>query len=70
MKTTLFWDVAPCSLADRCFTYVYLLTTAIIVLMMEAVNTSETSVSIYQTTQRNIPETFVFNIDIFTAVSI
>jgi hypothetical protein len=33
MKMTVFWDVAPCSLV------------AFIVLMMEAVRTSETSVS-------------------------
>jgi hypothetical protein len=39
----VFWDVAPCSLVD-------------IALMMDAVNTSQTSVSLYHTTQRNIPE--------------
>jgi hypothetical protein len=36
----VFWVVAPCSLA----------------LMMEAANTSETSVNFYQTTRRNNPE--------------
>jgi hypothetical protein len=39
----VFWDVAPCSLVD-------------ITLMMDAVNTSQTSVSLYHTTQRSIPE--------------
>jgi hypothetical protein len=38
MKTTVFWDVALCSL------------------MMEAVSTSETLVSFYQTKPRNIQE--------------
>jgi hypothetical protein len=41
-KIAVFWDVAPCS--------------PVIALKMEAVNTSETSVNIYQTTRRNIPE--------------
>jgi hypothetical protein len=39
--TTVFWDVAPCSI------------TAV---MMEAVSTSETSVNFYETTRHNIPE--------------
>jgi hypothetical protein len=43
----VFWVVAPCSLIE-----VYRL----IVLMMEAESTSETSVNFYQTTRRNIPE--------------
>jgi len=33
---------------------------AIIALRMEAVNTSETSVTFYQTTQRNIQKTVIF----------
>jgi hypothetical protein len=41
-KVAVFWDVAPCKLA--------------IALMLEAVSLSETSVNIYQTTWRNIPE--------------
>jgi hypothetical protein len=41
MKVIVFWDVAPCSL---------------IVLMMEAVRASETSVYFYQTTLCSIPE--------------
>jgi hypothetical protein len=41
-KTTVFWDVAPCSLA--------------IAMMMEAASPSETSVNFYQTTRSNIPE--------------
>jgi hypothetical protein len=40
---TVFWYVAPCTLVE-------------IALMMEAVSTSETSVSFYQTTRHNIPE--------------
>jgi hypothetical protein len=40
---TVFWDVALCNLA-------------VIALMMEAANTSETSVNFYQTTRHNIPE--------------
>jgi hypothetical protein len=43
MKMTAFWDVAPYSLRA-------------IVLMMEAVSTSESSVNFYEATQRNIPE--------------
>jgi hypothetical protein len=53
-KIALFWEVAPCTLvqADYC-----LLPPIIkIALMMEAVSTSETSVNIYQTARRNIPE--------------
>jgi hypothetical protein len=38
------------------FTDVSEVLTASIALMMEAVSTSETSVSFYQTTRRNIPE--------------
>jgi hypothetical protein len=37
---TVFWNVAPCSLA----------------LMMEAVNTSETSANFYESTRHKIPE--------------
>jgi hypothetical protein len=55
MKMTVFWDVAPCSLVEinRRFGDAYC---HIIVLMMEAVSTSETSVKLYQTTRRNISE--------------
>jgi hypothetical protein len=50
MKMAAFWDIAPCSLVDidRRF--------RAIALMMEALSTSETSVNIYQTTRRNVPE--------------
>jgi hypothetical protein len=54
IKMTVFWDVAPCSLAE-----VYSLFRGVfdeIALMMEAVRTSETSANFYQTTRRNIPE--------------
>jgi hypothetical protein len=37
MKKAVFWDVAPCSLVD-------------ITLIMEAIISSETSISVYQTT--------------------
>jgi hypothetical protein len=46
MKMPVFWNVAPCSLID-----VWLIT-----LMLEAVSSSETLVSIYQTTWCNISE--------------
>jgi hypothetical protein len=54
IKMAVFWGFEPCSLVyiDRRFRGAYCL----VALMMEAVNTSETSVSIYQTTRRNIPE--------------
>jgi hypothetical protein len=38
IKMTVFWDIAPCSLA-----------------VMEAVRTSETSVSFYENTRFSIP---------------
>jgi hypothetical protein len=53
MKMAAFWDVKPCSLVD--ITDISEVLTAI-TLMMEAVSSSETSVSIYHTTQCNIPE--------------
>jgi hypothetical protein len=40
---TVFWVIAPCSLA-------------MIALIVEATKTSETSVNFYQTTRRNNPE--------------
>jgi hypothetical protein len=40
-KIAVFWDTAPCRA---------------IALMMEAVNTSETSVNVYKTTRRNSPQ--------------
>jgi hypothetical protein len=48
---TVFWDVFPCSLLeiDRCFR-------GSSALMKEAVKTSETFVSFYQTTRFNIQE--------------
>jgi hypothetical protein len=57
MKMTVFWDVTPCSLAEiigRRLTSAYCLHhQGDEAVMMEAVSTSKTSVSIYQTTQRN-----------------
>jgi hypothetical protein len=43
MKMTIFRDTAPCRLVD---------------LIMEAVRTSETSVSFYKTTRHNAPEDY------------
>jgi hypothetical protein len=58
LKMTVFWDVAPCSLVEieQRFRGTYCLSLHAIVLVMEAVSTSETSVSFYHTTRRNIPE--------------
>jgi hypothetical protein len=50
MKMIVFWDVAPCNLAE-----VYRRFKAI-TLRMEAASTSGTSVHFHQTTLRNIPE--------------
>jgi hypothetical protein len=54
MKIRAFWGIAQCTLVgvDRRFRGVYCL----IALMMEAVNTSETSVYSNDTTRRYIPE--------------
>jgi hypothetical protein len=41
----VFWDVAPCSLVDIDRR-----------IAVKATSSSETSVNIYQTTRRNIPE--------------
>jgi hypothetical protein len=48
---TVFWDFEPCSVVgiDR-------LLRGSVVLTSEAVSTSETSVTIYETTRRSIPE--------------
>jgi hypothetical protein len=54
MKMTVFWNVALYSLVEiyRRFKGAYCL----IILMMEAVSTSEILADLYQTTRRNIPE--------------
>jgi hypothetical protein len=58
MKSTVFWDVAPCSLVE--VTEISEVLTASInreiAVMMEAVSTSETSVNFYQSTRPNTPE--------------
>jgi hypothetical protein len=51
---TVFWDVEPCSLVDVYGRYIGAV--FIVKAMMEAESTSETSVTFYQTTRRNIPE--------------
>jgi hypothetical protein len=53
-KMSVFWDVTPCSLVEtnRRFTCAYCLHRP----GDKAVRTSETSVSFYQTSRRNIPE--------------
>jgi hypothetical protein len=57
MKTTVFCDIALCSLVEvyRRFRGAYCLGHED-ALMVEAVSTSETSVNFYQTTRRNISE--------------
>jgi hypothetical protein len=52
---TVFWDFATYCLVEI-DDVPEVLTFSIIVLMIEAVSTSETSVNFYQTTWRNIPE--------------
>jgi hypothetical protein len=58
VKMAVFWNVVLCSLAEvyRLFTNAYCLHQVIIALMMEIVNTSETSVKLYHTTRCNISE--------------
>jgi hypothetical protein len=58
LKMTVFWNVGPCSLVDtdRRIRGAYCLTYSLIALMLEAVRTSGTSVSFYQTTRPNIPD--------------
>jgi hypothetical protein len=53
-----FYDIAPCSLVEvnRCSEVILPPSSVLIFLMMEAVSTSETSVTFYQTTRRNIPQ--------------
>jgi hypothetical protein len=59
---TVCWDVAQCSVVEvyRRFRGAYCLHHQgdkwLIALMMEAVSTSETSINVYQTTRRNVPE--------------
>jgi hypothetical protein len=52
MRLTVFWGVASCSLVE-------------IALMMKAASTSETSISFYETTRRNIPEDSRLDICLF-----
>jgi hypothetical protein len=59
IQMTVVWDVAPCSLEiDWRFRGAYCL---LIPLMMEAVITSEKSVTFYETTLHNIPESSHFH---------
>jgi hypothetical protein len=51
MKMAVFWVVAPCNLVEVCRRF-----RERRALMMEASNTTETSVNLYQTTRRNKPE--------------
>jgi hypothetical protein len=63
MKFRVFWDVAPCShVEDRRFRGAYCLRhEGIIIALMEAVRTSETSVCFKETTRRYIPEGCYFH---------
>jgi hypothetical protein len=55
------WDIAQCSLeVDRCFRGVYCLHHQ--GLMMQAVHTSEMSDYFNKTTQRYIPDDFIFTL--------
>jgi hypothetical protein len=58
MKMTVFWVVAPCSLVEfiNASEVIAVFINSIIVLMMEAASTSETSGNFYQTTRRNNPK--------------
>jgi hypothetical protein len=67
MKMAVLWDVAPCSLVETGWHFrdidclhqtdiSEVLIVSIIRAMMEAVSTSETSVSFYDTTQHNTQE--------------
>jgi hypothetical protein len=58
MKIAVFWVVAPCSLVEvyRRFRAASIIRAMIMVLMMEAASTSETSVNFYQTIRCYNPE--------------
>jgi hypothetical protein len=64
MKMTAFWDIAPFSFVEVYIRFrgAYCLHHQLIVLMMDAVNTSETSVDFYETTRHNIPEGYHLHI--------
>jgi hypothetical protein len=55
MEMTLFWVIAPGSLVEV-YRRFRVLAASIIVLMMEAASTSETSVHFYHTKRGNNPE--------------
>jgi hypothetical protein len=50
---TVFWEAEPCRLVD---VYRRFRGTTIVSLMMDVASSSETSLNLYQTTWRNIPE--------------
>jgi hypothetical protein len=52
----VFWDVAPCSVVDTDVSKKLTASIIRVMMMMEAANSSETSVNIYKTTWHNIPE--------------
>jgi hypothetical protein len=56
MKMAAFWDVALCSVVDIYRLLEELTASFTRVLIMEAVNSSESPVNIHQTTWCNIPE--------------
>jgi hypothetical protein len=49
----VFWDVALCSQVEL---YRHFRDTSYLQVMMEAVSTSETSITFYEISRRNIPE--------------
>jgi hypothetical protein len=61
MNMTAYWDIVLCSLVedDQCFRGVYCLHHQV-VLMMEAVGTSETLVNYYKTTSRLCQKAVIF----------
>jgi hypothetical protein len=64
MKMALFWNIVPCGVVDagRRFRGAYSLATLFFALMMEAVSSSETLLSIYQVTLRNVQQYILHHI--------
>jgi hypothetical protein len=56
MKMAVFCDVAPCCLVEFYQRFRGAASGLLIALIMEAANSSETSVNFYQTTRRNTTE--------------
>jgi hypothetical protein len=63
LKMTVFFDVALCNLVEIDYRSEVLAASIIIAMMLESVCTSETSVSSYQITRRNVTED-IFILDV------